>query len=431
MHHNKRKTNYHIHLIFSERELLPEPIEKIATRNKFYNEQKKHVRTKKEILDNSGNVRKGCKIIKKDEVYERTLFTAKNKLFKQEHYLDEAKRFYTDLINLLIGDDKDKLHVFDKNGLYLATKKISKNNPKAKQIKEDNEVRMQWNHEADRALVSQVPEDEIRQIKNEFITDRIRGSIKVWGNRPELLANIIRKATARLALLISKVLTAVRELRNKLFHEALVKEYGSKAVIEAEDTTGVVTAPAKEVITEPETPSVTITSIVPEAKVVEQPEPQIPQKPVMLPEAAAFSRLQKIKVILDKHNNLIFEAEHERNNLENELSDLKELARLTKKKELESRIATKNEEIRTLKAGLSGIIRQHGFATVQDFYTAFYTAQRAANAYQKECSKLEETYGEKATPKAETMHEKIQRYQEKADRQNTSQPYQSRDKEAR
>lgn len=82
LHHNKRKTNYHIHLIFSERELLPEPIEKIATRNMFYNEQKKHVRTKKEILDDSGNVRKSCKIIKKGEVYERTLFTAKNKLFK-------------------------------------------------------------------------------------------------------------------------------------------------------------------------------------------------------------------------------------------------------------------------------------------------------------------------------------------------------------
>lgn len=190
LHHNKRKTNYHIHLIFSERELLPEPIEKIATRTMFYNEQKKHVRNKKEILDDSGNVRKGCKIIKKGEVYERTLFTAKNKLFKQEHYLDEAKRFYTDLINLLIEDDKNKLHVFDKNGLYLATKKIGKNNPKAEQIKADNEVRMQWNHEVDRALVSQVPEDEIRQIKKDFITDRIRSSIKAWGNCPELLANV-------------------------------------------------------------------------------------------------------------------------------------------------------------------------------------------------------------------------------------------------
>lgn len=51
LHHNKRKTNYHIHLIFSERTLLPQPIEKIATRSMFYDEQGKHVRTKKEILD--------------------------------------------------------------------------------------------------------------------------------------------------------------------------------------------------------------------------------------------------------------------------------------------------------------------------------------------------------------------------------------------
>lgn len=431
LHHNKRKTNYHIHLIFSERELLPEPIEKVATRNMFYDEHGKHVRTKNEILDDSGNVCKGCKIIKKGEVYERTLFTAKNKLFKQEHYLDEAKRFYTDLINLLIKNDKDKLHIFDKNGLYLATKKIGKNNPKAAQIKEDNEVRMQWNHEVDRAIVSQVPEDDIRQIKNEFITDRIRNSIRVWGNRPELLVNIIRKATARLALLISKVLTAARELKNKLFQEAFEKEYERKAVIKAENTADVVTAPAKETITEPKPPSVTVTTTVPEAEVVEQPKPHTPPRPVMPPEAAAFPRLQKVKVTLDKHNNLIFEAERERTKLELELSDLKGLARLTKKKELETKIATKTEEIRSLKAGLSGIVRQHGFATVQDLYTAFYTAQRVTDAYQKECAKWDEAHRKKATPKAESMHEKLQRYQEMADRQNASQLYRSRDKGAR
>ena len=173
------------------------------------------------------------------------------------------------------------------------------------------------------------------------------------------------------------------------------------------------------------------TATVPKTEVVEQPEPQIPPRPVMPPEAAAFPKLQKIKVTLDKQNHLIFEAEREQSQLEIELSDLKGLARLTKKKELESRIATKNEEIRTLKAGLSGIVRQQGFATVQDFYTAFYTAKHATDAYQIECAKWEEAYGEKSTPKAETMHEKIQRYKEKADRQNASQPYQSRDKGAR
>jgi hypothetical protein len=148
-------------------------------------------------------------------------------------------------------------------------------------------------------------------------------------------------------------------------------------------------------------------------------------------EAAAFPKLKKIKVTLDNHNNLIFEAERERSELEIELSDLKGLARLTKKKELESKISFKTKEIQTLKAGLSGIVREHGFATVQDFYKAFYTVQNAFDTYQKACAKWEKAFGEQTTPKAETMHEKIQRYQEKADRQNANRPYQSRDKGGR
>lgn len=73
----------------------------------------------------------------------------------------------------------------------------------------------------------------------------------------------------------------------------LKKKYGSKIVIKAKNTADVIIAPAKEAITEPEPP-----------------------------EAAAFPRLQKVKVTLDKHNNLIEVA----------LNDLKGLAKLTKKR---------------------------------------------------------------------------------------------------
>ena len=78
LHHNKRKTNLHIHMIFAERKRLEQPMEKTATRNMFYDEQGRHVRTKKEILDDDGNIRKGCKTIKKGEVYERKIFTIKD-----------------------------------------------------------------------------------------------------------------------------------------------------------------------------------------------------------------------------------------------------------------------------------------------------------------------------------------------------------------
>lgn len=65
LHHNKRKTNYHIHLIFSERRLLPEPDVKIASRSVFFDETGKRVRTKKEITGRTGRYGKAVPSSKK------------------------------------------------------------------------------------------------------------------------------------------------------------------------------------------------------------------------------------------------------------------------------------------------------------------------------------------------------------------------------
>ena len=190
LHHNKRKTNLHIHMIFAERKRLEQPTEKTATRNMFYDEQGCHVRTKKEILDDDGNIRKDCKIIKKGEVYERKIFTVKDEHFKQESFLDEAKVFYTDLINQMVIDDKDRLGIFDKNGSYLATQKVGKNNPKAAEIKADNEIRMEWNRAVDRAIVSGVSETEVVELKKTEITEKVKESVDQNGNKPELFGRL-------------------------------------------------------------------------------------------------------------------------------------------------------------------------------------------------------------------------------------------------
>lgn len=165
LHHNKRKTNYHIHLIFSERTLLEQPIEKVATRNMFYDEKGNHVRTKKEILDEEGNIRKRCKVIHKGEVYERQIFSIKDKHFKAENFLDTVKQDYTNLINQYVWDKSQRLEVFERGGMYLATKKIGKNNPKATEIEADNSKRTLWNQTVDRAIVTGVSKSEIMQIK--------------------------------------------------------------------------------------------------------------------------------------------------------------------------------------------------------------------------------------------------------------------------
>ena len=94
--------NYHIHLVFSERKMLEQPEVKIATRNMFYDEQGKHRRTKKEILDEQGNIRFGCSIIPKGEVYESNIFTKKEEWFKNKSFTKEVKELFTDTINCYV-----------------------------------------------------------------------------------------------------------------------------------------------------------------------------------------------------------------------------------------------------------------------------------------------------------------------------------------
>lgn len=202
LHHNKRKTNYHIHLIFSERTLLPEADIKIATRSVFYDETGKRVRTKKEITGEDGKIRQGCTVIKKGEVYENHLFSVKDDCYKSEAFLEGEKEFYTALINSYISDPEQHLKVFDKNSVYLPTKKIGKNNPKEAEIKADNEARQEWNRTADMALVTGIAEAKIMEIKQTEIQDKASESIRKSGWLPDMFRSIIGKAKDFLQTLI-------------------------------------------------------------------------------------------------------------------------------------------------------------------------------------------------------------------------------------
>ena len=202
LHHNKRKTNYHIHLIFSERKLLAEPDIKVATRSVFFDETGKRVRTKKEIADEDGKIRKGCTVIKKGEVYESHFFTVKDDKFKSEPFLREVKTVYTDLINRHVSDPEQHLKVFDKNSVYLPTKKIGKHNPREEEIKADNAARQEWNRTADMALVSGISETKILEVKQTEIHDKVSSSIRISGWLPNLFRSIVNKAKDFLQSLI-------------------------------------------------------------------------------------------------------------------------------------------------------------------------------------------------------------------------------------
>ena len=390
LHHNRRKTNYHIHLIFAERQLLDKPIEKIATRNMFYDEKGKHRRTKKEILDETGNIRKKCKVIRKGKVYERNLFTKKNELFKADGFLDEVKRLYTDLINVCAINEEDKLHVFDRNGMYLATKKIGKNNPKAAEIEADNMERVRWNQTVDRALISGVAQEDILDVKREKISKEIKHSIELYGNNPSFLVGIIRLAIEALELLVSKVLLATAKVAERVVnnvHEKIVE----KVVSMPKDEPTLATEVQKKV--------------------------QLPKKPIEPLLLSKYPAITKLDVELKRRNEEIFVIEQERSNLEIKLSECTGVFKKKQRKELQERILVLDKKAEKMKTDLSKVLRDAGYANAAEFFTELFVLreekrkyEEACKEWQIECIRAEISINREAFCNEETTRKSEKRY---------------------
>ena len=365
LHHNKRKTNYHIHLIFSERKLLDEPVEKIATRNMFYDENGKHVRTKKEILDEAGQLRSGCKIIPKGEVYERNHFTIKDSRFKSDSFLDEVKRSYTDLINIYVKDDKQKLKVFDRNGVYLPTKKIGKNNPKAEQIQPDNQYRVMWNQTVDRALISGVPEGQILEVKQSGIGQKVRDSIQKSGRNPALLKSLIMTAIYALELLIGKVFKVASQKVDKSI-ETVVKADIEQTLVK------------------------TVNSFV---KAKSEPVPEMPKKSAL---ASKYPRLADIYNKLEKQNTAIYEREQKLASVEKELVGAKGIFKSKQRKELQEQTEQLKTHIANMKQYLSSIVRGYGYKNMKEFLAEYRASKAEYTDYQSAVEEWEKLTGNKA-----------------------------------
>ena len=359
LHHNKRKTNYHIHLIFAERKLLDEPIVKIASRNMFYDENGKHVRTKKEILGEDGEIREGCRIVKKGEVYEKKLFTAKDERFKSNAFLDEVKHSYTDLINIYVQDEKQKLQVFERGSVYLATKKIGKNNPKAQEIEADNQKRWEWNRAVDMALISGVPEPKIMEVKRK----EIRESIARRGNRPRLFSRVVTVAVEALEFLIASVLfKKPREVPKQT--EQTETEHPKHV---AENSTAAVKT-TKEEKAEPEQPKMTRL-------------------------ASKYPKLFKVNKELEDQNGAIQQKQKQLSAKKKELSEVKGWFKGRKKKELQKEIDELKSQIRDMKDYLPRIVQKIGYRSVQDFLKDFKASQTEYSQYRTAIEKWKKETG--------------------------------------
>lgn len=195
LHHNPRRTNYHIHLIYAERTLLDNPEKKVAGRNIFIDASGRKVRTKKEILDENGNLLPHCRIIPKGTVYEQHMFSNKDVFFKSREFIKEVKHHYTNIMNRLTRPN-EQLKVFNPDGPYLATKKIGKHNPLEKEIRKDNMVRDEWNKQVNVNLQYGMPEEAMKVMKETEIIEPIKKSMASQENNRSAFRQIVLRATA-------------------------------------------------------------------------------------------------------------------------------------------------------------------------------------------------------------------------------------------
>jgi len=355
LHHNSSQTNYHIHMLFSERQLLDEPIEKVATRNMFFDEHGKHKRTKKEILDSEGNIRPGCKIIAKGEDYERQLFSGKNSVFKTVAFRKEAQELFKDINNSLITDDDRKLSIFNPESVYLATKKIGKNNPMAEYIIADNEQRMEWNRAVDQALIAMVDRDSILDVKRDRIQGEIRKSIAENGNVPSMFAGIVKKAVV-----------VVRDMMARAYEK--------------------MEAAAKKVET-----------VAPDPKPgdIKNDRPKrIPPKPQPPSGIDNYEHLQTVFNKIKRYGGKIRANEKTIEALETAASACTSIFQVFDKIQLEKDIKKLKAENEGAHLMQENIIRQYGYTTVDAFMMLYWNTKNAKDKYEKDIAIWTEKYGD-------------------------------------
>ncbi len=274
--------------------------------------------------------------------------------------------------------------------MYLATKKIGKNNPKAADIEADNMERVRWNQTVDRALISGVAKEDILSVKQEKISEKVKRSIELYGNNPFFLKDIIRLAIKALELLISKVLLAAAKMAERIVdvvHEKVVE----KTVPMSKDESKLAVEIREKVQL-----------------------PKKPEEPLLL---SKYPVIMELDAELKRRNKKIFVVEQERGNLEIELSECTGVFKQKQRKELQERIVLLDKKVEKMKAELSQVLRDAGYANAAEFFTELFAVreeklkyEEACKVWQEECVRAEISIEREIFCNEETVRRREKRY---------------------
>ena len=176
IHWNKKKNNYHAHLVFSERAIYREKQgESIATRNTYFDANGKRS-TKKDCLDELGNLKSGCRLVKKGEALsEGSRFGAKKNVFAQEEWMRGEKERIANFFNL---NSREEWKVYDwKKDPHFPYIRIVTGDPEKLNAwrKRENEWRRHFNENIDELIASgEITKEQAVNMKLKAMENRKR-----------------------------------------------------------------------------------------------------------------------------------------------------------------------------------------------------------------------------------------------------------------
>ena len=171
IHWNKKKNNYHAHLVFSEREILKKQKVSIATRNTYFDAQGKRS-SKKQCVGADGNLLPGCRFVAKGEnLSEEAMFGSKHSFFARPDWLRVEKQRQIAFVNHYITGEKWQVYDWKTNP-HLPSLRIKKGEPAGLTAwkERENARRREFNESIDKLLASGelTPEQAIK-LKYEYI----------------------------------------------------------------------------------------------------------------------------------------------------------------------------------------------------------------------------------------------------------------------
>lgn len=157
--------NLHFHLMYSERNILADQQVKVAERALFFDEEGKRRYRKREILDDQGDLRPGCRIVPKGEIYERRSFGAIDNTFSSRGWLQDMKEdWFLPLINGALKGDVE-FTMYDPAGPFLPQQHQGKGD-NAAEIQKTNALVREFN---DMVSSGEISEADARRYKELFL----------------------------------------------------------------------------------------------------------------------------------------------------------------------------------------------------------------------------------------------------------------------